>query len=256
VSTACEKSAMTTTCTDTAVAPTSYTIRSRESFQRSSWLWPFSTFTALVVPIVAVATATDSFWSRSEIYANLQDFYYYETYKYDDNYLVVAAVAAFSTVIAVLLLCIAYRRFSTRSQTRDIDLSLIVCPLGVQRSKRTTTTTTTKTYNSHDQKINLQKNVHVHHYPLLPIESVKDCILLEHVGGFSVTTHVMIRLNNKSLNNIESTTVEQKVASEVQKNKKKDAASGLVAAFPDANLTFDQCHGLVNQIRSALAEVQ
>ena len=245
---------MTTTRTDTAAAPTSYTIRSRESFQHSSWLWwPFTTFAALVVPIVAVAatvaTATDSFWSQSQTSTKLQHFYeyYYETYK-EDNFII--AVAAFSTVVVALLLCIAHRRFSTRCQSRDIDLSLIVCPLGIQRFKTTTT--------MYGQ--NLPKKVNVHHYPLLPIESVKDCILLEHVGGFSVTTHVMIRLlnnnnTNESSNSLESTTNgEVNDTSEAETNK--DAVSGQVAAFPDANLTFDQCHGLVKQIGRALEEVQ
>ena len=241
-----------------AAAPTSYTIRSRESFQSSSWLWwLFTRFTVLVVPLIAVtvtvATATDSFWSNSEISEKLQQFYdyYYETYK-DDNFII--AVAAFAIFVVALQLCNSYRHFSTtRSQTRDIDLSLIVCPLGIQRSKTTTTICGQ----------NLPKKVNIHHYPLLPIESIKDCILLEHVGGFSVTTHVMIRLLNNSNNNtkskklsniLESTTGEEKDALEAEKTK--DAVSGQVAAFPDANLTFNQCHGLVKQIGRALEEVR
>ena len=100
---------------------------------------------------------------------------------------------------------------------KSVEVSLEILPVGVQRSKTTT-------YNSH-------KAASVHHYPLLPIESTKDCIILEHVGTFTVSTHVMLRL---------------------QKDSSCDNVSGMVAAFPDANLTFDQCHGLVDQINNAL----
>lgn len=207
--------------------PTCYKIHSRESIQRS-W-WPF---TALLVPIVAVTA--DSLVSGSETSTKLQQ--YYKTYR-TDNLVVGCAIS-----LAVALLYIAHYLFSTRNYTRDVDLSLTICPLGVQPSK---TTTTTYNGNSDHQKVD------VHISPLLPIEAVKDCILLEHVGGFSVTTHVMIRLNAKAI-------IDDKVerTNSDKEQRKEDAASGMVLAFPDATLTFAQCHDLVKKIGRAIEEMQ
>lgn len=213
-------------------APTSYTIRSRESIERS---WLFWTFTVIVVPIV-VAVAID--WSVSS--GKLQ--YSYEAY--NDGKLAATGVLAVVVVVAlVALLYLTHRLYSTRNQTIDVELSAIICPLGIQRSR---TTTTTYNHDSNRQKIN------EHYYPLVPIEAVKDCILLEHVGGFSVTTHVMIRLkaNTESKNTVERTD------STKVPEKKEVAASGLLEMFPDANLTFVQCHGLVKQIGRALKDMQ
>jgi len=223
---------MTTTHTNTVeqnlemAAPTSYTISSRESFNRA-W-WPMAT---IIVPLIAAITS-NSFWFRSESVAKLQG--YWKNYV-DERSL---NLLAFSTII--VLLCIAYRLFTTAIQTRDVNLSVTICPLGVQRTKTTIT--------SYGYDMNRGKT-HVHHYPLLPIGIVKDCILLEHVGGLSVTTHVMIRLKF----GIDSTSDENDA---VESHAKESGVSGMVAAFPDAKLTFRQCHGLVDQIGRALQTVQ
>jgi len=81
------------------------------------------------------------------------------------------------------------------------------------------------------------------------MEAVKDCILLEHIGAFSVTTHVMLRLkaNNSDRINNDGDCDERK-------KTKDESLPGLVSVFPDAELTFEQCHGLVNQIGRALNE--
>ena len=219
-----------------ATAPTSYKIHSRESLKRSL-LWSLTT--ALVVPIVAVAIGF--FSSRSDSVVELYYFYYNKNYKEDIN-AVVAAGIVFVTTVA-LLLYYSYYLFSTmkQKQTRDVELSVTICPLGIQRSTTTTTTTTTtSTYNKNKNR----QRTSVRHYPLLPIESVKDCILLEHVGGFSVTTHVMIRVKAIIPNN------------DAAAKTKEISASELVSVFPDAKLTFDQCHDLVQQIQRALEELQ
>lgn len=219
------------------VAPTSYSIRSRESFQ-PSW-WPL-TVPVIVVPILATVVANDS----SEAFAKLED-YYVEFYNNGDKSV---AIASACFLVAVLLFIAFHLYNSTRSQTREVDLSLIVYPVGVQRCKRTTVI--------YNQDRNRQK-VDEHHYPLLPIESVKDCILLEHVGGFSVSTHVMIRLQNSTTSSSDDkSTGKEKQRDGSESQETEDAVTGLVEAFPDANLTFDQCRGLVNQIRRALKAVQ
>jgi hypothetical protein len=82
----------------------------------------------------------------------------------------------------------------------------------------------------------------VHYYPLLPLESVKDCIILEHVGAFSVTTHVMIRAT--------TTTTKSSSESESESNGK------LVSFFPDVTLSFDRCHELVQKIQRSLEELR
>jgi hypothetical protein len=97
------------------------------------------------------------------------------------------------------------------------ELLVKVCPLGVQRSLRR--------YRYH------------HHLPLLLKECIQDCIILEKVGAFAVTTHVMFRIKRKHLYNNQDT---------IQ----------LVQAFPHACLSFSQCHKLKNQIQASLEEVR
>lgn len=131
---------------------------------------------------------------------------------------------------AAIVLGILYRLVFSRSiQTKEIDLSIDILPLGIQRSK-----TTTISYHHSDAK-----HSKVDYHPLLPIEKIQDCILLEHVGAFSVSTHVMLRLKTNN-----------------DTYQPSNASKGLVEAFPGANLKFRECQQMVDQIQKALAEVQ
>jgi hypothetical protein len=215
----------------TTAAPTSYTIRSKESFQRSR-LWPVTVILVPIVVAAAAAAANDSFGSEQSATVLLQR-YFDKAYRDNDSF---ALAGAGAFVAIAVFLC--HRLVSKRNQIVEVDLTLTVLPLGVQRSKTTTTT--------YNENANHRTN-DVFHYPLLPIETVRDCILLEHIGGFSVTTHVMLRLNNFN----DTGDGEPKDGS-----KTGPTSSGLVEAFPGANLTFDQCQSLVNQIGRALEEVQ
>lgn len=94
----------------------------------------------------------------------------------------------------------------TASSKSEVELSVTVCPLGVQRTTR------------------VNKRVVLH--PLLPRESVKDCIITEHVGAFSVSSHVVFRVEKSSI----------------------------VPAFPNAKMSFAQCQSFVKQIQQALDE--
>jgi hypothetical protein len=69
------------------------------------------------------------------------------------------------------------------------------------------------------------------HHPLLPRASIQDCILTEHVGAFSVSTNVVFRVEEASSSKL------------------------IVPAFPNASLSFAQCHSLVKKIQRALNEV-
>ncbi len=166
-----------------------------EEYPKRSWYWWWP---LAITPLLDVAMK----------YTEIAACYYWN----------IPADKAVHIVTALLCVILCHRLYSS-PKTEEVSLEIL--PLGVQRSKTTT-------YNSH-------KAASVHYYPLLSIESVKDCIILEHVGTFTVSTHVMLRL---------------------QKDSSCDNVSGMLAAFPDANLTFDQCHGLVNQINDALEEVQ
>lgn len=109
---------------------------------------------------------------------------------------------------------IAVYLFETSTKERNVEVSLGICPLGVQRTIRT------------------HQNRMATHHPLIPKESIRDCIVTEHVGAFSVSSHVMLRL--------------------------RDAASdgpALIPAFPNVTLSFGQCHSLMKQIQRALEEV-
>jgi hypothetical protein len=97
------------------------------------------------------------------------------------------------------------------------ELLVKICPLGVQRLLRR-------------YDIN-------HHLPLLLTECIQDCILLENVGAFAVTSHVMFRIRRKSMYNNQET---------IQ----------LVPAFPHACLSFNQCHTLKNQIQASLEGIR
>jgi hypothetical protein len=70
-------------------------------------------------------------------------------------------------------------------------------------------------------------NCKVVDHPLLPRECVQDCILTEHVGVFSVSTQLVFRIESSSF---------------------------LVPVFPNAKLSFAQCHSLMKQIQRALHE--
>lgn len=216
-------------------APTCYKIHSREILQRSWWL---SLVTALAVPIIAVAIyeflpqISEPAATTDAAATDLQ--YFYENYK-DDKVVVAGTVST-----AIVFLCYCHYLFSTRNQIRDTELSVTFCPLGIQRSKTTTTTSN----NNNDNNQN-RSRINVCNYPLVPMESVKDCILLEHVGGFSVATHVMIRVVANAAGKLSPSS-----------NNSHKAESELVSAFPDAILTFDQCHGLVHQMQRALAEMR
>lgn len=182
--------------------PTLYTVRSKESFEPSKW----RPYTVVLVPLAA--------WATFDMKDQLE--------KYN----------ALNITIAVVVLSILYQLvFSRTVRTKEVDLSLDILPLGIQRSKTTTTS-------YHNSKSNHSS---VDYHPLLPIESVKDCILLEHVGAFSVSTHVMIRLKSKNNDNT---------------YQPSNASKGLVEAFPGANLKFRECQQLVDQIQRALLEVQ
>ena len=109
---------------------------------------------------------------------------------------------------------IAVYVFETSSRTRDVEVSLTVCPLGVQR--------TTSTH----------RNRPVRHHPFLPKESIRDCIVTEHVGAFSVSSHVMLRLGDTT----------------------DCGGPALIPAFPKATLSFGQCHVLMKQIQRALRD--
>mmetsp|Transcript_8123 Transcript_8123/g.17511 ORF Transcript_8123/g.17511 Transcript_8123/m.17511 type:complete len:241 (+) Transcript_8123:309-1031(+) len=226
-----------------APAPTCYKIHSREILQRSRWL---SLVAALAVPIVAVAIgvflpqtsepAANNNATAAVAAADLQ--YFYENYK-DDKVVVAGTV---SLVLVFLYSC--HYLFSTRKQIRDTELSVTFCPLGIQRCKTTTITSNNSKNNDNNQNQN-RPRINVCNYPLVPMESVKDCILLEHVGGFSVATHVMIRV------------VAAKAGGRTTPSSNSEKAeSELVSAFPDAILTFDQCHGLVHQMQRVLAEMR
>ena len=221
-----------TSVKESSAAPTFYKIHSRESFKRSWWSLP-----TLVVPIVAVEIGL--FLSQSDSV----DLEQYHDYFKDDNAMVAGTVFV-TVVLLLLILYYCYYLFSTTNQTRDVELSVTICPIGIQRS-----TTTTTTYNSNKNR----QRSSVRHYPLLPLESVKDCILLEHVGGFSVTSHVMIRVKATPDEKNDSVAA---AAATATTNTKENPASELVSVFHGAKLTFDQCHDLVHQIRSALEELQ
>jgi hypothetical protein len=68
-------------------------------------------------------------------------------------------------------------------------------------------------------------NDRLSHHPLLPRACVKDCIITEHVKAFGVANHLVFRVE-----------------------------SALVPVFPNAKLSFSQCHSLLEQIQQALQE--
>jgi hypothetical protein len=191
-------------------APTTYKIHYREHYKRS-YYW---SLTLGVVPIIAVVIGSqNNLSSQSSLWTTM----------FPTNPIIIY-VGIFTA--AGLILYYAYYLLTTTSysqQTRDVELSVTICPLGIQRSKTTTTTGD-------------KRSTVVHYYPLLPLESVKDCMLVEHVGAFSVTTHVMIRATTKS--------------------SKSESNGELVSFFPDVTLSFDRCHALVQQIQRSLEKVR
>ena len=83
---------------------------------------------------------------------------------------------------------------------------------------------------------------------------MRDCILLEHVEAFSVTTHVMVRVVKPSPSPATSDDIDTE-----QKSGESDVdntESELVSLFPDAKLSFNRCHALVQKIRRALQELR
>lgn len=97
---------------------------------------------------------------------------------------------------------------------RTVELCVTICPLGVQRTS----------------KVNKDRPVH---YPLLPRAAVIDCVVTEHVGAWAVSSHVVFR---------------------VAESPSSSSFSSLIPAFPDAKMTFSQCHSLVQQMQRALKE--
>ena len=194
-------------------APITYKIHSREHYKRS-YYWSLALG---VVPIIAVVIG-----SQNSLLSLLSLW----TMKFP-IYLIMIYVGIFAAT--VLIIHYAYYLLTTfySQQTRDVELSVTICPLGIQRSKTTTTASN-------------KRSTVVHYYPLLPLESVKDCILVEHVGAFSVTTHVMIR----------ATTTTQSLKSKSESNEE------LVSFFPNVTLSFDRCHVLVQQIQRSLEKVR
>ena len=194
-------------------APITYKIHSREHYKRS-YYWSLALG---VVPIIAVVIG-----SQNSLLSLLSLW----TMKFP-IYLIMIYVGIFAAT--GLIIYYAYYLLTTfySQQTRDVELSVTICPLGIQRSKTTTTASN-------------KRSTVVHYYPLLPLESVKDCILVEHVGAFSVTTHVMIR----------ATTTTQSSKSKSESNEE------LVSFFPNVTLSFDRCHVLVQQIQRSLEKVR
>lgn len=94
-------------------------------------------------------------------------------------------------------------RIETAPQGRRVELSVEVGPLGVQR---TTTIGNRVTF-----------------HQLLPRPCIKDCIIVEHVKAFTVTSSLVFRVE-----------------------------SSLEPVFPDAALTFQQCELLLTQIQQAI----
>lgn len=88
---------------------------------------------------------------------------------------------------------------------RTVQLSVDISPMGIQQ---TTTIYDRTTY-----------------HPLLPRSVVRDCILVEHVEAFGVSSHLVFRVDN-----------------------------ALVPAFPNARLSFSQCQSLLEKINGALKE--
>lgn len=86
---------------------------------------------------------------------------------------------------------------------QHIELIVALSPLGVQRITKI--------------------NDRVTYHPLLPRACINDCIIVEHVGVFDVTTNLVFR--------VEST---------------------LVSAFPNVRLKFHECESLLKNIRGAL----
>mmetsp|Transcript_2806 Transcript_2806/g.5320 ORF Transcript_2806/g.5320 Transcript_2806/m.5320 type:complete len:190 (+) Transcript_2806:299-868(+) len=117
---------------------------------------------------------------------------------------------------------------TSSSKHHQRELSVTICPLGVQRS-------TTLVSAANNRCGQTQYRHRRRHHPFLPRESVQDCIVTEHVGAFSVRTHVMLRV--------------------AAAGERAGVSDSLIPAFPNATLTFDQCYSLMKQIQRALKEV-
>eukprot|EP00980_Cylindrotheca_fusiformis_P000078 scaffold19_cov114-Cylindrotheca_fusiformis.AAC.25 len=102
-------------------------------------------------------------------------------------------------------LVIALVVMETSPLRKEVELSVTISPLGVQRTTRINST--------------------ISHHPLLPRDAVQGCILTERIDVASVSTQLVFRLQ-----------------------------SSLVPVFPHAQLSFQQCHSLVQQIQRALKE--
>jgi hypothetical protein len=87
--------------------------------------------------------------------------------------------------------------------------------------------------------------------PFIPLEFVRDCILVEHIEMLQVSTHVMIRLKYNTEGNTESNDGDSNPTDQTA----DQALEGIVAAFPGARLTFEQCHTLQQQISDALSSL-
>lgn len=225
-------------------APTSYKIRCRECYERS-WWW----LTLVIIPIIA-----GLFLSGSD---SILDMEYYNSINNKPliSSLWMSIHSPIHVVIFAGLIYYGNYIYTTHSQIRDVEIIVTICPLGIQRSKTTTTISSTMISNKN-------KNIRtsVHYYPLLPLESVKDCIVLEHVGAFSLTTFAMVRVMKTTTQNTYdvgskdkngNTTITATTTTTENKNTK---SSELVSVFPDATLSFDRCHLFVTMINNVLNE--
>jgi len=151
--------------------------------------------------------------------------------------------------------------YTTHSQIRDVEIIVTICPLGIQRSKKTITTTTAIESSTMISNKNANIRTSVHYYPLLPLESVKDCIVLEHVGAFSLKSVAMVRVIKKTAqnnddvgsNNKDDNATTASSSTTTTENKSKNTKlSELVSVFPDATLSFNRCHLFVTMINNVL----
>lgn len=119
----------------------------------------------------------------------------------------------------------------TAASHQTVEVSVRVTPLGVQIINQR--------YHHHKAPSSNDMNPKTiktkfkppppNHKPFLPREMVQDCILVEHVGVFSVSTRLIFRLRSTS--------------------------SSVVSILPNSiKLSFAQCHDLAQQIQLALKE--
>jgi len=227
----------------TSSAPTSYKICRRERYEYSWWMW---WLTLVLIPIIAGLFL----------------------YSINNKPLILSLWTSLHSPIYVVIFAagsIYYGNYlyTIHSQIRDVEIIVTICPLGIQRSKKTITTRTTIVSSTVISNKNANIRTSVHYYQLLPLESVKDCIVLEHVGAFSLKSVAMVRVIKKTAQNNDdvgsnnkddnATTCSSSSSTTTTENKSKNTKlSELVSVFPDATLSFDQCHLFVTMINNVL----